>query len=126
MEAAGATLVVRSDSPVSAAAVRDAIWAQDRTLPAAEVRSMEYYVGHSLSQRRFNTLLMSIFSGLALVLGMLGIYGVLSNLVASRIREIGIRMAIGASPGAIGMLVLRQSLTPIAAGIAVGLAGSLV
>jgi len=57
---------------------------------------------------------------------MLGIYGVLSNLVGSRIREIGIRMAIGASPAAIGKLVLWQGLLPVAAGLAVGLTGSLV
>ena len=87
---------------------------------------MEYYVDQSLSQRRFNTLLLEVFAGLALVLGMLGIYGVLSNLVESGIREIGIRMAVGASPAAIGKLVLRQSLVPIAAGLAVGLTGSLV
>jgi ABC-type antimicrobial peptide transport system permease subunit len=78
-----------------------------------------------LSQRRFNTLLLEIFAGLALILAMMGIYGVLSNLVASRIREIGIRMAIGASPAAIGRLVLRQSLLPVSAGLAAGLAGSL-
>jgi ABC-type antimicrobial peptide transport system permease subunit len=56
---------------------------------------------------------------------MLGIYGVLSNLVPSRIREIGIRMAIGASPAAIGQLALRQCLAPVAIGLAAGLAGSL-
>ena len=56
---------------------------------------------------------------------MMGIYGVLSNLVASRVREIGIRMAIGASPAAIGKLMLGQCLLPVAVGLAVGLAGSL-
>jgi putative ABC transport system permease protein len=56
---------------------------------------------------------------------MMGIYGVLSNLVASRVRHIGIRMAIGASPAEIGRLILRQSLTPVALGLAIGLAGAL-
>jgi ABC-type antimicrobial peptide transport system permease subunit len=55
---------------------------------------------------------------------MIGIYGVLSNLVASRVREIGIRMAIGASAGEIGRLILRQSLVPVALGLAIGLAGT--
>ena len=86
---------------------------------------MEYYVDEWLSQRRFNTVLLEIFAGLALVLGIMGIYGVLSNLVASRVREIGIRMAIGASPAAIGKLMLRQCLLPVTVGLAVGLAGSL-
>jgi putative ABC transport system permease protein len=125
---ARATLVVRttgSAQPV-AAALRDAIWSLDRSLPAAEVKPMQDYVDTWLSQRRFNTLLLEIFAGLALLLGVMGIYGVLSNLVASRTREIGIRMAVGASPARIGWLLLRQSLMPIAVGLGVGVAGSLM
>jgi len=118
------TLLVRARG-LSAAALREAVWSQDRSLPAVEVLPMAHYVDEWLSQRRFNTLLLEIFAGLALVLGMIGIYGVLSHLVASRIREIGIRMAIGASPAAIGRLVLLQSLMPVGVGLAVGLGGSL-
>jgi len=123
----GATLLVRGRGAAAplAAALRGAVWSLDRSPPAAEVVPMEHYVDVWLSQRRFNTLLLEIFAGLALILAMMGIYGVLSNLVASRIREIGIRMAIGASPAAIGRLVLRQSLLPVSAGLAAGLAGSL-
>jgi predicted permease len=123
-----ATLVVRGGGAPLALAdgLRNAIWSLDRNLPAAEVRPMTYYVDEWLSQRRFNTLLLEIFAGLALALGMMGIYGVLSNLVASRVREIGIRMAIGASPAAIGKLMLRQCAVPVALGLAAGLAGSLV
>ena len=55
---------------------------------------------------------------------MMGIYGVLSNLVASRVREIGIRMAIGATPREIRALILRQSMIPVAVGLAIGLAGT--
>ena len=122
-----ATLLVRGGGPAQTLAgeLRNVIWSLDRNLPAAEVRPMEYYVDAWLSQRRFNTMLLEIFAGLALVLGMLGIYGVLSNLVASRVREIGIRMAIGASPAAIGKLILGQCLLPVAVGLAAGLAGSL-
>ncbi len=85
---------------------------------------MDYYSNDILAQRKFNTLLIGIFAALALLLAMMGIYGVLSNLVASRVREIGIRMAIGASPGEIGRMVLRQSLIPVAIGLAIGLAGT--
>jgi len=121
------TLLVRGRGPQPlAAALRSAIWAQDLALPAADVRPMEYYVDDWLSQRRFNTLLLEIFAGLALVLGMMGIYGVLSNLVASRIREIGIRMAVGAAPAAIARLILGQTLLPVGAGLVAGLGGSLV
>ena len=121
------TLLVRGrGSPRTlAGGLRDAVWSLDRNLPAAEVTPMEVFVDEWLSQRRFNTLLLEIFAGLALVLGMMGIYGVLSNLVASRVREIGIRMAIGASPAAIGKLMLGQCLAPVAVGLAAGLAGSL-
>jgi predicted permease len=122
------TLVVRSSAPQRslAPALRSAIGSLDRDLAGGEVRSMQHYLDESLSQPKFNTLLLGIFAALALVLGMMGIYGVLSNLVASRVREIGIRMAIGASPGAIGRLMLRQSLAPVGIGLAAGLAGSVV
>ena len=124
----GATLLVRGSGPPQrlAAALRDTIRSLDHSLPPVDVRPMEYYVDEWLSQRRFNTLLLEIFAGLALALGMMGIYGVLSNLVASRIREIGIRMAIGASPAAIARLVLSQSLLPVVIGMSAGLAGSLL
>jgi putative ABC transport system permease protein len=93
LEVPRATLLVRAGGSMPlAAALRNAVSSPDRTLPAVEALPMEYYVNKTLSQRRFNTLLMEIFAGLALVLGIIGIYGVLSNLVASRIREIDIRM----------------------------------
>jgi predicted permease len=122
-----ATLIVRSSAPVQTltAAIRNAVWSLDKDLPAAEVKPMQDYVDQWLSQRKFNTLLLGIFAALALVLGMMGVYGVLANLVASRIREIGIRMAIGASPAAIGSLVLRQSMLPVLTGLAIGIVASL-
>jgi predicted permease len=74
------TLLVRGGGPPQTLAgeLRNAIWSLDRNLPAADVRPMEYYVDEWLSQRRFNTVLLEIFAGLALVLGMMGIYGVLT------------------------------------------------
>ena len=122
-----ATLVVRSALPQQALAtgIRSAIASVDRLLPAPEVKSMQYWVDEWLSQRKFNTLLLGIFAALALLLGLMGIYGVLANLVASRTREIGIRLAIGATPGGIGRLVLRQGMFPVLIGLAIGLAASL-
>ena len=86
---------------------------------------MQHYVDEWLSSRKFTTLLLGIFAGLAVLLGMMGIYGILSHLVASRTREIGIRMAVGASPSEIGRLVLRQTMLPVATGVIAGAAGSL-
>jgi len=127
LELGHATLVVRSTLPPQtlAAAIRNAVQSIDRLLPAPEVKSMQYWVDVWLSQRTFNTLLLGIFAALALLLGMIGIYGVLANLVASRIREIGIRLAIGATPAKIGGLVLRQGMLPVLIGLGIGLAASL-
>ena len=121
-----ATLMVRTrGEPQSyGKALQGAIWSLDRDLPADQVLTMDYYLNDILAQRKFNTLLIGIFAALALLLSMVGIYGVLSNLVASRVREIGIRMAIGATPGEIGGLMVRQSMIPVALGLAAGLAGT--
>lgn len=122
------TLVVRAGGAENAlgAELRDAVWSLDRSLPAVEMQPMQYYLDRVLSERRFNTLLLEIFAALAVMLAAIGIYGVLSNLVSSRAREIGIRMAIGATPADIGKLVSRQSTAPVAAGVVLGIAGSLV
>ena len=122
-----ATLMVRSPAAAQPVAdfLRNTVRSLDANLQPAEVQPMQHYVDGWLSQRKFNTTLLGIFAALALVLGMIGIYGVLSNLVEARLREIGIRMALGASPAAIGRLVVRQSMVPVAIGLAAGLAGSL-
>jgi putative ABC transport system permease protein len=121
-----ATLLVRTrGAPESfGKALQSAVWSLDRDLPADKPLTMDYYSNDILAQRKFNTLLIGIFAALALLLAMFGIYGVLSNLVTSRVREIGIRMAIGASPAEIGRLILRQSLIPVGIGLAIGLAGT--
>jgi len=121
-----ATLLIRTSGAPEAysKALQSAIWSLDRDLPADKVQTMDYYMNDILAQRKFNTLLIGIFAALALLLAMIGIYGVLSNLVASRVREIGIRMAIGATPREIAGLMLRQSMLPVGLGLAIGLAGT--
>src|SRR5579883_516301 len=122
-----ASLIVRTSGPMEALSksIQQLIWSFDRGIPESKFASMDSYLDEFQSQRKFNTLLLGIFAGLALVLAMIGIYSVLANLVTSRVREIGIRMAIGAAPAEIGRLILRQSLVPISIGLAAGLAGTL-
>ena len=122
-----ATLLVRTrgDPEPLSNQIRNAIWSIDKDLPADKVETMESHLDEWQSQRKFNTLLLAIFAGLALVLAMIGVYGVLANLVAARTREIGIRVAIGATPVGIGKLVVAQSMIPVGIGLALGIAGSL-
>jgi putative ABC transport system permease protein len=123
----GASLVVRTAASTEAVAsgIRKAVYGLDRDLTIDAVWPLDHWVDEWQAQRRFNTLLLSVFAGLALLLALAGIYSVLSNVVASRTREIGIRVAMGARPRQIGNLVLRQSMIPVAAGLGIGLAASL-
>jgi predicted permease len=93
----------------------------DKSLPIAESRTMTSYLKGSLETARMNTLLLSLLGGIALALAMVGIYGVVSYFVSQRTQEIGIRMALGASPSLIWQYVMRRGLTPIIAGLIVGL-----
>jgi putative ABC transport system permease protein len=122
-----ATLIVRTTAPPQSMVkpVQAVIASLDKELPASKVETMDNHLHYWLSQREFNTLLMTVFAVLALLLAMIGVYGVLANMVASRTREIGIRMAIGASFASIARLILAQGMVPVFAGLAVGLAGSI-
>jgi predicted permease len=119
--------VVRSARPADALApaIQSAVRSMDPGLPVVQLRSMESVFGDSVSRQRFLSLLLGIFAGVALLLAMIGTYGVLSYLVTERRREIGIRVALGASAAGIVRLVLRQGLTITVAGIALGLVGAL-
>ena len=98
----------------------------DPALPLYEIRTMEEYASSVQSYARFTTLLLAIFAVLALALAVIGIYGTVSYAIASRRREIGIRMALGASkPDVLGMM-LREGLTVCAIGLAFGLLGALL
>src|SRR6185369_9879795 len=102
-----------------------AVAAVDPSLPIAEARSMKEFLHGSLETAQFNTLLLSTLGGIALVLAMVGVYGVVAYFVTQRTTEIGVRMALGASPVAIWRLVLGRGLTPIVLGVAAGVALSL-
>jgi predicted permease len=95
-------------------------------VPLFDVRTMEQRIGASLQTARFNTLLLTILGGLGVVLAVVGIYGVVAYFVTRRTREIGVRMALGATRRDVIALVVRQALWPVGLGIAAGLAASLL
>jgi predicted permease len=105
-----------------AAAVRAAIRAVDRDVPIASIRSAHELVGDTLSARRVNLVLLSIFAALALIVSVVGVYGVLSFTVSRHIVEIGVRMALGAARRDVLLWVVRKGLAPVAIGLGVGLA----
>jgi putative ABC transport system permease protein len=106
-------------------AIRREIWSEDNDLPLAHISTLEQLLSKTIAQRRFNLLLLGLFSGLALVLAVVGIYGVVSYAVTQRTPEIGIRLALGAKEGDVRKLVIRQGMIPVVAGIAIGLSGAL-
>jgi predicted permease len=119
--------VVRSKQPakVLAPAIQNVVRGMDAALPIVQLRDMAAVFGDSVSRQRFLSLLLGIFAAVALTLAAIGTYGVLSYLVTERRREIGIRVALGASGVGIMRLVLRQGLTITAAGIGLGILGAL-
>jgi putative ABC transport system permease protein len=106
------------------ASLRGAIRHVDPDLPVAGVRSMESVITSSVSWRETPMRLLTGFAVIGLLLASLGVYGVLAYYVSQRTREIGVRAALGATRGQLAGLVLRQSMPPIAAGVALGIAGS--
>jgi predicted permease len=106
--------------------VRAEIRRLDANLPIAAIQTMQDVVDNSIATPRLTGTLLTAFAGLALLLAAVGIYGVLSYVVTQRRQEIGVRMAIGAAPGRVLRLVLRQGLIYAAIGAVVGIAGALV
>ena len=121
-----ASLIVRTvANPQDTAALLHAeLRALDKTLPVT-VETLPEQVAGLLARPRFQTLMMAIFSALALVMAAVGVYGVASWSVAQRAREIGVRMALGAAPEDISRMVLRGALGPLCAGVSAGTAGAL-
>jgi putative ABC transport system permease protein len=123
---AAQSLVVRTrgDAPAPAAPIQKAIWSVDKDQPIVRVATMNALLAKSEAQRSFALVLFETFGMVALVLAAIGIYGVLSGSVTDRMREIGVRTALGASRPNILALILRQGMALTGIGLAIGLGGA--
>jgi predicted permease len=123
----GMNLAVRTNTdPLSVvSAIADSVHAVDSEVPLLNIKTMDDTVSESLSPQRFTMLLLSAFAGLALLLAAVGIYSVLSYAVRHRLREIGIRMALGAQVSDVLRMVVLEGMKPTLIGVAIGLVGAL-
>jgi putative ABC transport system permease protein len=111
----------RINNPTLLQEVRQAVWSVDANLPLAKVRTLEEILENSMARTSFTLVMLGIASGVALLLGVVGIYGVISYAVSQRTREIGIRMAIGAQQADVSRLFVRHGLLLTAVGVVVGI-----
>ena len=114
-------LRTRDSEDGAAQRIRAAVAALDASQVAHDVRSFEAIVGDTLAERRFLLWLIGAFAAAALTLAVVGLYGVVSYVVAQRTRDLGVRMALGAARGDISRLVLGIGMVPVVAGLAVGI-----
>jgi putative ABC transport system permease protein len=118
------TMRTAADPAPIVGAMRRAVAEMDKDQPVADVSTMEQLVWRTLAARRLNTLLVGLFAGLAIVLAAVGVFGVTSYAVARRTKEIGIRMALGATPASVLGMVARETLLLAATGTAIGIGGT--
>jgi predicted permease len=120
------TIVVRSaaDSAALGPSIRKLVGALDPGLPVTRMRPMAAYLSDSVSRLRFTTVLLATFACLALVLSVVGVYGVMAHSVGQRAREIGVRMAMGANRSDVLRMIVGEGLALAIAGVLIGLAGA--
>ena len=121
------TFVLRSERTGTAGflnEVRQAIWSVNSSLPLASVRTMQDVYDKSVARTSFTLVMLGIAGAMALALGIIGVYGVISYMVSQRQREFGIRLALGAHPGKVLKMVLRQGLKMALAGVVIGFGGA--
>jgi predicted permease len=119
--------VIRSDRAGTEsflAQVRQAVWSVNQSLPVAGAETMQQIYGRSLARTSFTLVMLGIAGSMALLIGVIGLYGVIAYGVSQRRREIGIRLALGAEPRAIRKMFLRHGLALVIVGVAVGLAAA--
>jgi predicted permease len=123
----GAFVAIRSSLPPDqiASAIRAALSNVDPNLALSDIHTMGELASQSTARRRFQTTLLTAFSGMAMLLGMVGVYGLLAYSVKQRTAEIGLRIALGAPRGRVLGMILRQGLQLTVAGLLSGLAGAL-
>jgi predicted permease len=122
------TFVIRSDRAGTQSflsEVRQAVWSVNSNLPVASVRTMEDVYGKSMARTSFTLVMLGIAGAMALALGIIGIYGVISYTVSQRKREIGIRLALGAQSGDVVGMVLRQGAKLALVGVCIGVVAAL-
>ena len=120
------TMVIRTtnDPHSLMTAVQNEVHSMDKELPVFNVKTMDEYIATTVAAPRFNTTLLVIFAAVALILTIVGLYGVMSYAVAQRTNEIGIRMALGAKTSDVLRLIVSQGFKLVLLGLAIGLAGA--